>query len=220
MSKIWLLAALAAVLAFAGLTPLGGGSAASPRGAAPRAVLAQAAVPTISPDDRILGKPDAPITIFEYASLTCPHCASFDRETLPKLKTEWIDTGKAKLIFRDFPFDGSALKAAVLARCAPKERFYGFIDTLFSAQDLWARGGDPTPALDRLAKLGGMSEDQFQACMKNDALQNEVLATRLAGEKQYKIESTPTFFINGKLLVGAQPYAQFEEALKAADPKG
>jgi protein-disulfide isomerase len=220
MSKIWLFAGLVIALVLAGLATIEGGAAASPASAAPSVQLAQAAAPTMSPDDRVLGKPDAPITIFEYASLTCPHCAAFDKETLPKLKAEWLDTGKAKLVFRDYPLDGAALKAAVLARCAPKERFYGFIDTLFSAQDLWARGGDPTQALDRLAKLGGMSEDQFQACMKNDALQNEVLAMRLAGEKQYKVESTPTFFINGKLLVGAQPYDQFNEALKAADPKG
>jgi protein-disulfide isomerase len=219
MSKIWLLSVLTIAFALAGLTPLRGGVVAAPGGAVPSLQLAQASAPSITADDRILGKPDAPITIFEYASLTCPHCAAFDRETLPKLKAEWIDTGKAKLIFRDYPLDGAALKAAVLARCAPKERFYGFIDALFSAQDLWARGGDPMPALDRLAKLGGMSEEQFQSCMKNDALQNAVLATRLAGEKEYKVESTPTFFINGKMLVGAQPYEQFNEALKAANPK-
>ncbi|HZS83645.1 MAG TPA: DsbA family protein [Stellaceae bacterium] len=206
MRKIWFAPGLLLmlVLGFGSLTP---------------PAEAQSETPTVSPSDRILGKPDAPITIFEYASLTCPHCAAFEKETLPKIKAEWIDTGKAKLILRDFPLDGSALKAAVLARCAPPDRFYGFIETLFASQDIWARGSDPTQALERIAKVGGMNDQQFQACMKNDAVQNEVLAMRLAGEKQYGVESTPTFFINGKKLVGAQPYEKFEELLKAAAPK-
>jgi len=174
---------------------------------------------TASGEDRVLGNPDAGITIIEFASLTCPHCAEFDRETLPKIRADWIDTGKAKLIFRDFPLDGAALKASVLARCAPVERFYGFVDTLFASQASWARSADPTPALGRIAKLGGMSDEQFQSCMKNDTLQNQVLAMRLAGEKEFAVDSTPTFFINGKKLVGARPYEDFEKMLKEAAPK-
>ena len=170
----------------------------------------------LNPDDRILGKADAPITIVEYASLTCPHCAAFARDTLPKIKAEWIDPGKAKLVFRDFPLDGSAVKASVLARCAPPEKFYGFIDVLFSSQESWARNPDPTPGLARIAKLGGMSEEQFNACMADSALQDKVLASRLTAEKEYKVESTPTFFINGTKLTGALPYEQFDEALKMA----
>jgi len=170
----------------------------------------------LNPDDRILGKADAPITIVEYASLTCPHCAAFARDTLPKIKAEWIDPGKAKLVFRDFPLDGSAVKASVLARCAPPEKFYGFIDVLFSSQESWARNPDPTPGLALIAKLGGMSEDQFNACMADNALQDKVLASRLTAEKEYKVESTPTFFINGTKLTGALPYEQFDEALKKA----
>ena len=170
----------------------------------------------LNPDDRILGKADAPITIVEYASLTCPHCAAFARDTLPKIKAEWIDPGKAKLVFRDFPLDGSAVKAAVLARCAPPDKFYGFIDVLFSSQESWARNPDPTPGLARIAKLGGMSEEQLNACMADNALQDKVLASRLTAEKEYKVESTPTFFINGTKLTGALPYEQFDEALKKA----
>ncbi|MBV9524031.1 MAG: DsbA family protein [Alphaproteobacteria bacterium] len=215
MPKIWVFLGLAAAIPLIGAVTMGGGSAAP----VATAVLAQATTPALSPDDRILGKPDAPVTIIEYASLTCPHCAAFDRETLPKLKAEWIDTGKAKLVFRDFPLDGAALKAAVLARCAPPDKFYGFIDTLFSSQESWGRGGDPTAGLARIAKLGGMNDAQFQACMKNEALQNAVLGMRMVGEKQYHVESTPTFYINGKPLVGALPYEQFETALKAAEPK-
>ncbi len=115
MSKIW--TALAAVIVALGLA-----------GAAPS--LAQS-TPQPLPDDRVLGKADAPVTIFEYASLTCPHCADFDEHTLPKLKADWIDTGKARLIFRDFPLDQAAVRAAQLARCAPPEQFYAFVDALF-----------------------------------------------------------------------------------------
>src|SRR5712672_1410926 len=93
----------------------------------------------VQPGDRVLGKADAPITIIEYASLTCPHCAHFEVDVLPKLKAKWIDTGKAKLVLRDFPLDEPALRAAMVARCAPPERFFGFIDALFQGQNAWAR---------------------------------------------------------------------------------
>jgi protein-disulfide isomerase len=210
MRKIWL---ISAVIGLFGVAPAGVALAldAPP----PGRLVAQSATPQISPDDRILGKPDAPITIFEYASLTCPHCAAFEKEILPQIKSEWIDTGKAKLVFRDFPLDGAALKAAMVARCAPPERFYGFIDMLFTQQASWGISADPAPSLGRLAKLGGMGEEQFQACLKDDALQNKILAGRLAAEKEYGVESTPTFFINGKKVVGVRPDEIFE-ALKSA----
>jgi protein-disulfide isomerase len=210
MRKIWLVST--AIVLF-GVAPAGVALAldAPP----PGHQVAQSTAPQISPDDRILGKPDAPVTIFEYASLTCPHCAAFEKEILPQIKSEWIDTGKAKLVFRDFPLDGSALKAAMVARCAPPERFYGFIDMLFTQQASWATTADPVPSLGRLAKLGGMGEEQLQACLKDDALQNKILASRLAAEKEFAVESTPTFFINGKKVVGAKPEEIFE-ALKSA----
>ena len=210
MRKIWLISAFIALL---GVAPSGVALALDTP--PPGRLVAQSTTPQISPDDRILGKPDAPVTIFEYASLTCPHCAAFEKEILPQIKTEWIDTGKAKLVFRDFPLDGSALKAAMVARCAPPERFYGFIDMLFTQQASWGTAADPVPSLGRLAKLGGMGEEQFQACLKDDALQNKILAGRLAAEKEYGVESTPTFFINGKKVVGAKPEEIFE-ALKSA----
>jgi protein-disulfide isomerase len=211
MRNIWLISAM--------LVPLFAGPAGSAQvlaAPAPGPLVAQAdAVPQLAPDDRILGKADAPITIFEYASLTCPHCAAFDKEMLPQIKTDWIDTGKAKLVFRDYPLDGSALKAAIVARCAPPERFYGFIDILFAQQASWGLSPDPVPGIARIAKLGGMSEDQVQACLKDDALQNKILAGRLTAEKDYKVESTPTFFINGKRVVGARS-DEILDALKAA----
>ena len=183
--------------------------------AAPLGASAQTAVPTPAPEDRVLGKADAPITIIEYASLTCPHCAEFDKDTLPKIKQDWIDTGKAKLIYRDFPLDGLALRAAMLARCAPPERYFAFIDTLFQSQQSWARN-DWEPALGRIAKLGGMSEEQFKKCMSDEALGNAVVQMRTTAANEYGVESTPTFFINGTKLTGALPYEQFDEALKKA----
>jgi len=201
------------------LTPVP--AAASNAAPAPQqaAIPPASAGPAIAADDRILGKPDAPITIVEFASLTCPHCADFDANTLPKLKAEWIDTGKARLVFKDFPLDQAAVRAAMLARCAPPEQFYPFLDALFHSQTTWAAGGKVDAALGKLAKLSGMSDDQFAACMKDDAIQKRVLDSRLEAEQTYKVESTPTFFINGVQVVGAQPYAEFQRVLnKAAQP--
>jgi protein-disulfide isomerase len=175
--------------------------------------------PKLAADDHILGKADAPITIIEYASLTCPHCAAFDRDTLPSIKKDWIDTGKAKLVFRSFPFDQPALRGAMLASCAGPDRYFNFVDAMFKQQDTWARASDPVAALGRLAKLGGMSDDQVQACLKDEKLANRIVEIRLAAEKELGVNSTPTFFINGKKLVGDLPYDKFQEALKAAEPK-
>ena len=177
--------------------------------------------PQPAPEDRILGKPDAPITIFEFASLTCPHCAAFDQDTLPKLKTDWIDTGKARLIFRDFPLDQSAVRAATLARCAPPEQFYAFIDALFHSQANWARSApsELDAALGKLAKLAGMSDEQYATCMKSEAAQKQVLNSRLEAEHQYNVSSTPTFYINGTRMVGAQPYTEFEKVLNQVASK-
>jgi protein-disulfide isomerase len=231
MSKIWLILLAALVVAAGGgawwytqsrpaAAPVALATPAAPPSAPTAASAASAPSPpvtvTLSSDDRLLGNQDAPITIIEYASLTCPHCAAFEKETLPEIKKQWIDTGKAKLVFRDFPLDGSAIKASLLARCAPPERFYGFIDVLFGSQESWAREADPTASLARIAKLGGMDDDQFHSCMADDALQNKILASRLQGEKEFGVGSTPTFFINGRKLVGAEPYDKFDEALKAA----
>jgi protein-disulfide isomerase len=229
MSKIWLTLLLALLIVSGGgawwytlsrpvPAPTAIATPATPA-AAPTAASADAAplaMVTLTGEDRLLGNQDAPITIVEYASLTCPHCAAFEKETLPEIKKQWIDTGKAKLVFRDFPLDGSAIKASLLARCAPPERFYGFIDVLFSSQESWAREADPTASLARIAKLGGMDDTQFSACMANDTLQNKILASRLQGEKELGVGSTPTFFINGRKLVGAEPYDKFDELLKAA----
>lgn len=183
------------------------------------AARAADAVPHLAPDDIVLGKADAPITIFEYASLTCPHCAEFDQDTFPQVKKNWIDPGKAKLVFRDYPLDQYALKAAMVAHCAPPDRFFAFIDVLFREQANWAAAGSPeqvTEALSRIARLGGISEQKFNSCINDKALSDHILNERLVAQNQYGVDSTPTFFINGKKVVGALPYDQFSKDLSAA----
>lgn len=185
--------------------------------------LAQAqSVPAPAPDDIALGKPDAPVTIFEFASLTCPHCAEFDAETLPQVRANWIDAGKARLIYRDYPLDQNALKAAIVARCAPEGQFFNFIDVLFKNQANWAEGSpdEVTQALLRIARLGGISEERFNACLNDKALSDRILDERLTAQNQYGVNSTPTFFVNGKKVVGALPYEQFDQELAAAMPGG
>jgi protein-disulfide isomerase len=164
--------------------------------------------------ERTLGKADAPITIIEYASLTCPHCRDFDAQTLPKVKAAYIDTGKAKLIYRDFPLDGLALRAAGLARCAPPERYFPMIDTLFQQQDNWSRAKDPMDALAKLGRLAGMSPDLIDACLKSDKLMDGIVNIRLGGEQQFKVDSTPTFLINGTKVSGFLPFEEFDKLLK------
>ncbi|MGE0719989.1 MAG: DsbA family protein [Alphaproteobacteria bacterium] len=165
--------------------------------------------------DRVIGKADAPITIVEYASFTCPHCAAFHKDTLPKLKAAWIDTGKAKLVFRDFPLDGAALRAAMMARCLPAERYFPVVDILFKNQESWSHARDPVAALSGIARLSGLSQEAFDACMKNEALQKGILARAFEAQQQQKIQATPSFVVNGELMRGAATFEDFDRALKA-----
>ncbi len=180
--------------------------------ATPPSAATQAAALQLTPADRILGKADAPVTIVEYASLTCPHCAHFAVDILPKLKAKWIDTGKAKLVLRDYPLDEPALRAAMIARCAPADKFYAFIDTFFQDQQQWVLSKDYKTALARLALLGGMSKTDFDACLANKSGEDLVLKSRLTATQQLGVDSTPTFFINGAKFDGAPE----EEAMDAA----
>ncbi|MBV8394542.1 MAG: DsbA family protein [Alphaproteobacteria bacterium] len=150
----------------------------------------------------VLGNPEAPITIIEYASLTCPHCAEFDKTVLPQIKTAYIDTGKAKLVYRDFPLDGVALKASMIARCLPSDRYFAFVDTLFKQQSSWAYGGDPKVGLQRMARLAGMGQDTFDKCFDDKSIEDAVLKERLDGSKQFDIQGTPTLIVNGKVSDG------------------
>ena len=173
----------------------------------------------VLPSDRILGKGDAPITIVEYASLTCPHCAHFETQVLPKLKEKWIDTGKAKLILRDFPLDEPALRAAMVARCAPADKFYPLVDTFFAQQEQWVTARDYRAALEKLAKLGGISDKEFKACISDKKLEDQVAESRLTAAQKLGVDATPTFFINGKKFDGAPTLEAFDQALSGAAEK-
>jgi protein-disulfide isomerase len=182
--------------------------------AKPATTAAPADPLTLSADDRILGKSDAPITIVEYGSLTCPHCAAFDAEVLPKLKEKWIDSGKAKLVFRPFPRDLDIdLPAASVALCVAPERFYPFVDAIFASQDQWMAASDHKAALARIAQLGGVNKTKFDSCWDDKAIQDKLLASRLAASQQLGVDSTPTFFINGKKFDSAPTADAFEAAL-------
>ena len=164
--------------------------------------------------DEVLGRADAPITIIEYSSLTCPHCAKFHAETLPQVRKDWIDTGKAKLILRDFPLDPMAQAAAMIAHCSG-DRYFVFIDTYFHSQANWAHAAQPLEALKGIARLGGMSNEEADKCLDDRGLLNEINARKEDGERIYGIDSTPTFIVNGTLVPGDKDYAEFAKVLAA-----
>lgn len=166
--------------------------------------------------ERVLGDADAPITIIEYASLTCPHCANFHRDTLPKLKSEWLDTGKAKLVYRDFPTApaGPSYAASMIARCAPKDRYFTFLDAFFRTQETWVSSPDPRGALAQMARLGGLSEADFNQCMENEALLTGIRQRAQEGGTEFGVQSTPSLVINGRLYPGNRSYDDLADILE------
>jgi protein-disulfide isomerase len=161
------------------------------------------------PQEQALGDPNAPVTMIEYASLTCPHCAHFHSEVLPELKERYIVPGKVRMIYRDFPLDQRALMASALAHCAGPERYFGFIDVLFQTQTSWARADDYVGALKRLGKLGGLSDEEMDACLSDEELTDGILRTRLDAQDEHEISSTPSFVIDGKTYAGARSIEEF-----------
>ncbi len=175
--------------------------------------------------DRFLGKADAPVTIIEYASLSCGHCAHFQETTLPELKEKYLDTGKVKLIYRDYPTDGPALKAAAVARCMPEGSYHAYLTILFKNQKSWVLEDDPTHALAQYARLGGLSQADAEACANSTKLQDALADGRLKADSSYGVKATPTFIINdGKdKIEGALPFTDFAariDALLPAAPVG
>lgn len=167
----------------------------------------------VTPDDYSLGPKDAKVTIVEYASLTCPHCAHFNTEILPGLLKEYVDTGKVQYVYRDFPLDRLALAAGMIARCAGRSEYFGFVDTFFSTQIEWATANKPLDALSNLARLGGMSKAKFDACLKDTKIQNAILKERLKAVNDYKVNATPTIFVNGDEYPGGMTLPQFRTLL-------
>ena len=165
--------------------------------------------------ENILGKQDALVTIIEYSSMTCPHCAVFHADTLPGLKEKYINTGKVKYILREFPLDRVAAAAFMLGRCLPKrETYFDFIDILYAQQKSWAQAeGGPIEPLKKLSLQAGFTEKSFNACLDDKTLFAQIITIKNNGSKQHEIRSTPTFFINDTRLEGALPLEQFAKVI-------
>ena len=167
---------------------------------------------------RTLGREDAPVTMQEWFSLTCTHCAAWGRDVFPQVRTKLIDTGKLRYIYRDFPLDQVALTAAMVARALPPARYEPFVATLLASQDRWAfaRGIDPNEELFKRAALAGMPRDVFNSVIADVGLRDAILAEQKTGEDKYKVDSTPTFVINEKPHAGEQSYDTIASLVAAA----
>ncbi len=184
-------------------------------GPAPVAVAAtpdKVALMAVLPTDHVLGDPKASVTIIEYASLTCSHCAHFHTQILPDLKKKWIDTGKVKLVYRDFPLDQVAVKAAQIAECAGKDKYFGVLDIIFRSQPQWAASSDPLAEIAKPLRIAGMGENEIKACLANDAMSNAVINDYKSGEA-LGVNATPTLFIGGQLYRGSRSVEDIDGAL-------
>ena len=169
----------------------------------------------VSLPDMALGPADAKVTITEFASMTCPHCAAFNAEVFPKIKTEYIDTGKIRYVFREFPLDIKAAAGSMLARCIAKEdagKYFAVIDMLFKQQNDWVTK-NTTETLTRIGKQAGLSQQQVETCLKDQALLDKIAADQKYASEVLKVDSTPTFFVNGEKIKGETSIEEFEKKI-------
>jgi len=168
--------------------------------------------------DRAMGPADAKVVVTEWFSMTCSHCADFQKNTFPTVKAKLIDTGRIRYVWRDFPLDKIALAAAMVARALPAERYEPFISTLLATQDRWAfaRNVNPMEELAKLAALAGLPRRVFDETLNDTKLQSAILALQDDADKNLKVSSTPTFVMNGHLTPGAVKYEEFERAVNDA----
>jgi protein-disulfide isomerase len=201
---------LTALAALAGLSPL-------------RLIaeaLAQSASDVAKPQslpDMALGPADASVTITEYASMTCPHCAAFNESVFPKIKSAFIDTGKVRYVFREFPLDIRAAAGSMLARCIAKDdagKYFAVVDLLFRQQADWVMK-ETTDTLIRIGKQAGLSQQTTEACLKDQTLLDKITADQKYATEVLKVNSTPTFFINGEMIKGETSFEEFEKRIKA-----
>ena len=174
----------------------------------------------ITPNDIVMGDKNALVVMIEYASLSCPHCAAFHRESLEKLKNEYIDTKKVVFVHRDFPLNQPALVAGMFAICQAQdhqeemsEKYYNLLKALFRTQDSWAFDAKYIEKLQSIAQLDGMSADHFNNCINDKKLQERILSERMEAAKGLQIQSTPTFFINGKIMEGYVDYLSIKKLI-------
>ncbi|RCK52185.1 DSBA oxidoreductase [Thalassospira profundimaris] len=161
--------------------------------------------------EHVMGAKDAPVTIVEYASFTCPHCARFANDVFPEVKKDLIDTGKVKWIYRDYPLDGVALRASAVAQCAGDDRYFGVLELLFKSQMEWARSKDPIEGIKQTVRFAGMDGDAVDACLADEELINGIVGSRMEAEQKYNVNSTPTFLIDGKTYAGEKDLEFFTD---------
>lgn len=154
-------------------------------------------------DEKVLGAEDAPVTIVEYASMTCSHCAHFHKTTFPALKEQYIDTGKVRFVMREFPLDPVAAAGFMLARCAPEEKYFDIVDVMFHEQRTWAFTDNPYNSLLNFSKQLGFTQESFEACLTNQELLDAVNGVREQAAADFGVSATPTFFVNGEKYSGA-----------------
>ena len=169
----------------------------------------------ITEKDFVIGNEDAKITIIEYASLSCSHCADFHVNTLESLKKEYIDSGKVKLVFRDYPFNYPALLGSMVLRCIPENYRYDYMNALFKLQPDWVnkKNKKTIQELYKIMQSGGMTKEEYDACIYNTELENEILESVMEAQNQFNIKSTPSFIINGKLIEGNKSIKEFRQII-------
>ena len=171
----------------------------------------------VSLPDMALGPANAPVTITEYASMTCPHCAAFNENVFPKIKSEYIDSGKVRYVFREFPLDIKAAAGSMLARCIAKDdagKYFAVIDMLFKQQNDWVVK-NTTETLTRIGKQAGLSQQAVEDCLKDQALLDKIAADQKFANEVLKVNSTPTFFINGEMIRGETSFEEFDKRIKS-----
>ncbi len=171
--------------------------------------------------DHMLGKDDAPIIVIEYASTTCSHCGDFHKNTFPKFKENWIDTGNVLFIYRDFPTSPTqvSIGASLLPHCSDDERYFTILGLIADNQDRWMQAGSPLDNLKKLLRIAGMSSADVDTCLGRQDLANAIIERAKDGNTQFKIKTTPSFVINGKVHEGNIPYEEFAKILQNALPK-
>jgi protein-disulfide isomerase len=171
----------------------------------------------VSLPDMALGPANASVTIIEFASMTCPHCAAFNKDVFPKIKSEYIDTGKIRYVFREFPLDIKAAAGSMLARCIAKDdssKYFAVVDMLFRQQDDWVMK-NTTETLSRIGKQAGLSQQAVEDCLKDQALLDKIAADQKYASEVLKVNSTPTFFINGEMIKGETSFEEFDKKIKS-----
>jgi protein-disulfide isomerase len=171
----------------------------------------------VSLPDMALGPANASVTVTEYASMTCPHCAAFNEKVFPKIKSEYIDTGKVRYVFREFPLDIKAAAGSMLARCIAKDdagKYFAVIDMLFKQQNDWVTK-NTTETLTRIGKQAGLSQQAVEDCLKDQALLDKIAADQKFANEVLKVNSTPTFFINGEMIRGETSFEEFDKRIKS-----